>query len=172
MTATQFRPDVFIYDTTLRDGTQREGISYSVEDKIRIAERLDRFGVHYIEGGWPGSNPKDARFFEQVAKMTFQNAKIAAFGSTTRKDTPPDEDANIQALLDAETPVVTLVGKSWDLHVYHVLETTLAENLRMIGSSIAYLKEKGKEVVYDAEHFFDGYKADPAYALETLKAAQ
>lgn len=172
MTSTPFCPDVFIYDTTLRDGTQREGISYSVEDKIRIAERLDRFGVHYIEGGWPGSNPKDARFFEQVAKITFQNAKIAAFGSTTRKETPPDQDANIQALLDAQTPVVTLVGKSWDLHVFQVLETTLEENLNMIGSSIAYLKEKGKEVIYDAEHFFDGYKADAAYALETLRAAQ
>ncbi len=172
MKSTPFQPDVFIYDTTLRDGTQREGISYSVEDKIRIAERLDRFGVHYIEGGWPGSNPKDARFFEQVAKMNFQNAKIAAFGSTTRKDTPPDQDANIQALLEAQTPVVTLVGKSWDLHVYQVLETTLEENLNMIGSSIAYLKEKGKEVVYDAEHFFDGYKADAAYALETLRAAE
>ncbi len=172
MTSTPFIPDVFIYDTTLRDGTQREGISYSLEDKIRIAERLDRIGVHYIEGGWPGSNPKDVHFFERVAKMTFQNAKIAAFGSTTRKETPPNQDANIQALLDAQTPVVTLVGKSWDLHVFQVLETTLNENLRMIGSSIAYLKGKGKEVIYDAEHFFDGYKANPAYALDTLRAAE
>lgn len=172
MTSLDSSPDVFLYDTTLRDGSQREGISYSLEDKIRIAERLDRFGVHYIEGGWPGSNPKDARFFERAAKMTWQNAKIAAFGSTTRKDTPPEEDANIQALLDAQTPVVTLVGKSWDLHVFHVLETTLEENLRMIGSSVAYMKAQGKEVIYDAEHFFDGYKADPNYALETLRAAE
>ncbi len=172
MTSRKSSPDVFLYDTTLRDGSQREGISYSLEDKIRIAERLDRFGVHYIEGGWPGSNPKDARFFERAAKMTWQNAKIAAFGSTTRKDTPPEEDANIQALLEAQTPVVTLVGKSWDLHVFHVLETTLEENLRMIGSSVAFMKAQGKEVIYDAEHFFDGYKADPAYALETLRAAE
>jgi 2-isopropylmalate synthase len=172
MTSHKSPPDVFLYDTTLRDGSQREGISYSLEDKIRIAERLDRFGVHYIEGGWPGSNPKDARFFERAAKMTWQNAKIAAFGSTTRKETPPEEDANIQALLEAQTPVVTLVGKSWDLHVFHVLETTLEENLRMIGSSVAFMKAQGKEVIYDAEHFFDGYKADPNYALETLRAAE
>lgn len=172
MTSPKSSPDVFLYDTTLRDGSQREGISYSLEDKIRIAERLDRFGVHYIEGGWPGSNPKDARFFERAAKMTWQSAKIAAFGSTTRKETPPEEDANIQALLEAQTPVVTLVGKSWDLHVFHVLETTLEENLRMIGSSVAFMKAQGKEVIYDAEHFFDGYKADPAYALETLRAAE
>ncbi len=172
MTSHNASPDVFLYDTTLRDGSQREGISYSLEDKIRIAERLDRFGVHYIEGGWPGSNPKDARFFERAAKMTWQNAKIAAFGSTTRKDTPPEEDANLQALLDAQTPVVTLVGKSWDLHVFHVLETTLEENVRMIGSSVAFMKAHGKEVIYDAEHFFDGYKADPDYALQTLRAAE
>jgi len=172
MTSHKSSPDVFLYDTTLRDGSQREGISYSLEDKIRIAERLDRFGVHYIEGGWPGSNPKDARFFERAAKMTWQNAKIAAFGSTTRKETPPEEDANIQALLEAQTPVVTLVGKSWDLHVFHVLETTLEENLRMIGSSVAFMKSQGKEVIYDAEHFFDGYKADPGYAIETLRAAE
>lgn len=172
MTSLKSSLDVFLYDTTLRDGSQREGISYSLEDKMRIAERLDRFGVCYIEGGWPGSNPKDARFFERAAKMTWQNAKIAAFGSTTRKETPPEEDANIQALLEAQTPVVTLVGKSWDLHVFHVLETTLEENLRMIGSSVAFMKVRGKEVIYDAEHFFDGYKADPAYALETLRAAE
>ncbi|MDI6814003.1 MAG: citramalate synthase [Desulfitobacteriaceae bacterium] len=172
MTSHNASPDVFLYDTTLRDGSQREGISYSLEDKIRIAERLDRFGVHYIEGGWPGSNPKDARFFERAAKMTWQNAKIAAFGSTTRKDTPPEEDSNLQALLDAQTPVVTLVGKSWDLHVFHVLETTLEENLRMIGSSVAFMKAHGKEVIYDAEHFFDGYKADADYALQTLRAAE
>ena len=160
-----------IYDTTLRDGTQREGISLSVEDKLKIAHRLDRFGVRYIEGGWPGSNPKDAAFFKKVKSIELQHAKIAAFGSTLRKNSTPENDPNIQALLSAQTPVVTLVGKSWDLHVTDVLETTLEENLRMIGESVAYFKEMGKEVIYDAEHFFDGYKANPIYAIDTLRAA-
>jgi 2-isopropylmalate synthase len=128
-------------------------------------------GVHYIEGGWPGSNPKDAAFFERVRGLAFKNARLAAFGSTVKKGTQPEDDANIQALLGAETPVVTLVGKSWDLHVTAVLETSLRENLAMIGASVAYFKARGKEVVYDAEHFFDGYKANPQYALETLRAA-
>ncbi|MBC8332873.1 MAG: citramalate synthase [Anaerolineae bacterium] len=162
---------VKIYDTTLRDGTQSEGISLSVNDKIKIAHRLDEFGVHYIEGGWPGSNPKDAEFFERVRKMEFKNAKVAAFGSTRKKNSPTEGDPNLQALVDAETPVVTLVGKSWDLHVYDVLETTLEENLAMIRESVAYMKALGKEVVYDAEHFFDGYKANPEYTLQTLRAA-
>jgi 2-isopropylmalate synthase len=160
-----------LYDTTLRDGTQREGISLSVDDKVKIARRLDEFGVHYIEGGWPGSNPKDAAFFERARHMKFQGAKIAAFGSTLKKGNHPDEDANLQALLAAETPVVTLVGKSWNLHVTEVLETSLEENLAMIANSVAYMKSHGKEVVYDAEHFFDGYKANPEYALKTLGAA-
>ncbi|MCI0397356.1 MAG: citramalate synthase [Chloroflexi bacterium] len=162
---------IYVYDTTLRDGAQREGLSLSLNDKLKIAQRLDDFGVHYIEGGWPGSNPKDADFFRAARQMTFRHAKIAAFGSTRRKDTTPDADPNIQALLAAETPVVTLVGKSWDLHVYDVLETDLEENLAMIAESVAYLKAQGKEVVYDAEHFFDGYKAKPEYALLTLKVA-
>jgi 2-isopropylmalate synthase len=160
-----------LYDTTLRDGTQREGISLSVDDKLKIASRLDEIGVQYIEGGWPGSNPKDAAFFQRVHGLALQNARIAAFGFTLRKGTLPEDDANLQALLVAGTPVVTLVGKSWDLHVSDVLETSLDENLSMIGTSVAYFKAHGKEVIYDAEHFFDGYKANPQYAMETLRAA-
>ena len=164
--------DIAIYDTTLRDGTQSEGISLSVNDKIKIARRLDDFGVHYIEGGWPGSNPKDAEFFERAKSISFNNAKLAAFGSTRRKSTTPDEDENLKALLAAETPVVTLVGKSWELHVRDILETSLEENLLMIEDSTGYMKSKDKEVVYDAEHFFDGYKANPDYAVQTLIAAE
>ena len=164
-------PDMFIYDTTLRDGTQSEGISLSVNDKLKIAQRLDDFGVHYIEGGWPGSNPKDAEFFDQARSLKFKQAKITAFGSTRRKNTRPEQDRNLQALLEAETSVVTLVGKSWDLHVFDVLETDREENLAMIEDSVAYMKTQGKEVIYDAEHFFDGYKAHPDYALATLNAA-
>lgn len=163
--------DIALYDTTLRDGTQREGLSLSVADKLKIARELDRFGMHYIEGGWPGSNPKDAAFFAQAAQMTWQHAKIAAFGSTRRAHVRAEDDANLHALLDARTPVVTLVGKSWTLHVTEILETTLAENLAMIGDSVALMKAHGKEVVYDAEHFFDGFRADAEYALATLRAA-
>jgi 2-isopropylmalate synthase len=162
---------ILLYDTTLRDGTQREGLSLSVEDKLKIARELDLLGVHYIEGGWPGSNPKDAEFFQRIRRVTLRHAKIAAFGSTRHADATCDTDANIQALVEADTPVVTLVGKSSTLHVEKVLETTLQENLAMIGDSVAYFKERGKEVVYDAEHFFDGYKLDAAYALATLTAA-
>jgi 2-isopropylmalate synthase len=162
---------ILLYDTTLRDGTQREGISLSVEDKLKIARKLDEFGIHYIEGGWPGSNPKDVEFFRRVRTLGLNQAKVAAFGSTRKKGILPEEDFNLKALLEAETPVVTLVGKSWDLHVTEVLETSLAENLAMIGESTAYIKAHDKEVVYDAEHFFDGYKADPDYALATLRAA-
>ena len=151
---------ISLYDTTLRDGTQREGLSLSVADKLKIARELDRFGMHYIEGGWPGSNPKDAAFFAQAAQMTWQHAKIAAFGSTRRAHVRAEDDSNLHALLDARTPVVTLVGKSWTLHVTAILETTLAENLAMIGDSVALMKAHGKEVVYDAEHFFDGFRAD------------
>jgi len=162
---------ILLYDTTLRDGTQREGLSLSVEDKLKIARELDLLGVHYIEGGWPGSNPKDAEFFQRIRRVTLRHAKIAAFGSTRHADATCDTDANIQALVEADTPVVTLVGKSSTLHVEKVLETTLQENLAMIGDSVAYFKERGKEVVYDAEHFFDGYKLDAAYALTTLTTA-
>lgn len=163
--------DIYLYDTTLRDGTQREGISLSADDKIKIAHRLDEFGVHYIEGGWPGSNPKDADFFKRMQDINFKHAKMAAFGSTLKKNMRPEDDANIQMLLAAGTPVVTLVGKSWDLHVKEVLETSLSKNLEMISDSVAYFKERDKEIIYDAEHFFDGYKANPSYALKTLIAA-
>ncbi|RME73664.1 MAG: citramalate synthase, partial [Chloroflexi bacterium] len=162
---------LFIYDTTLRDGTQGEGISLSCNDKLKIAKKLDEFGVHYIEGGWPGSNPKDAEFFARQGELNLKHAKIAAFGSTRYKGNTCDNDPNIQALLAANTPVVTLFGKSWDLHVTHVLETDLEENLDMILESVRYFKNRGKEVIYDAEHFFDGYKANPEYAMLTLKAA-
>ena len=162
---------VYIYDTTLRDGTQMEGLSLSLDDKLKIAQKLDDFGVHYIEGGWPGSNPKDAEFFDAIKGIELKHARIAAFGSTRRKDTLPADDPNIQALVAADTPVVTLVGKSWDLHVYDVLETDPEENLAMISESVAYLKSLDKEVIYDAEHFFDGYKANPEYAALTIKVA-
>ncbi|MBW7885171.1 MAG: citramalate synthase, partial [Caldilineaceae bacterium] len=163
---------LLIYDTTLRDGTQGEGVSLSCDDKLRIARRLDEFGVHYIEGGWPGSNPKDMEFFERAqTELSLNHARVAAFGSTCKADTDPAKDPQIQLLIQANTPVVTLFGKTWDLHVTEVLRTTLDENLRMIRDSVRYLKGFGKEVVYDAEHFFDGYRANPEYALATLKAA-
>ena len=162
---------VAIYDTTLRDGTQREGISLSQADKIRITKLLDDLGVAYIEGGWPGSNPKDAAYFEQVKELDLKHAKITAFGSTCRKGSNPEDDDNIRALVDAETPVVTVVGKTSMLHVTDVLQTTPDENLRIIRESIAYLKSLGKEVIYDAEHFFDGAKLDMEYAFDTIAAA-
>jgi 2-isopropylmalate synthase len=162
---------IALYDTTLRDGTQREGISLSLDDKLKIAQRLDAFGMDYIEGGWPGSNPKDVEFFRRAPSLGLKHAKLAAFGSTRRKGVRPEQDANMAALLEAKTPVVTLVGKSWELHVTEVLETTLEENLAMIEDSVAYCKAQGKEVIYDAEHFFDGYRANPEYALATLAAA-
>ncbi len=162
---------ILLYDTTLRDGTQREGISLSLDDKLKIARRLDEFGIHYIEGGWPGSNPKDVEFFRRAPSLGLKHAKIAAFGSTRRKRARPEQDSNIRALMDAHTDVVTLVGKSWDLHVTDVLETTHEENLAMIGDSVAYCKAQGKEVIYDAEHFFDGFKANSEYAVATLQAA-
>ena len=149
---------IYLYDTTLRDGTQREGISYSLDDKLKIAARLDAFGMDYIEGGWPGSNPKDAEFFERARDLEWKNALIAAFGSTCRVKGGPEDDANIQALLEARTPVCTLFGKTWNLHVTEVLLTTLDDNLRIIEQSIAHLRAAGRRVIYDAEHFFDGYK--------------
>lgn len=162
---------IFIYDTTLRDGTQREGIALSCDDKLKIARELDRFGVHYIEGGWPGSNPKDAEFFRRVGELNLQHARVAAFGSTRHAKNTCETDPNIQALVEADTPVVTLVGKSWTLHVEKVLEITLEENLAMIRDSVSYFKALGKEVIYDAEHFFDGFRADRDYTLKTLEAA-
>jgi 2-isopropylmalate synthase len=162
---------IFLYDTTLRDGAQSERISFSLEDKIRIAQRLDEFGFDYIEGGWPGSNPKDLNFFKRIKEIPLKKAKIAAFGSTRRAQVTPEDDANLKSLLESETPVVTIFGKTWDLHVIEVLKTTLDNNIKMIYDSVKYLKSYNKEVVYDAEHFFDGFKSDPEYALATLEAA-
>ena len=159
------------YDTTLRDGSQGEGINFSVMDKLRIAERLDIFGVHYIEGGWPGSNPKDVEFFKQAKHRVFRHAKIAAFGSTRHKQVAVAKDKQIRFLLEAETPVVTIFGKTWLLHVTEVLGTTPTENLQMIYETVRYLKDHGKFVVYDAEHAFDGYKDNPEYALATWRSA-
>ena len=161
-----------IYDTTLRDGTQREGISLSCDDKLRVARRLDELGVTFIEGGWPGSNPKDAEFFARALDIPWKRARIAAFGSTCRVGGGPEDDANIRALLDSGAPVCTVVGKTWTLHVTDVLRTSLDDNLRIIEKSLAHLVAQGRRVIYDAEHFFDGWRADPAYALETLRAAR
>ncbi|MDB4673558.1 citramalate synthase [Verrucomicrobiales bacterium] len=166
------KKQVTFYDTTLRDGTQGQGISLSSRDKLRIAEKLDAFGADYIEGGWPGSNPKDVEFFEEAAKRTWKHAKIAAFGSTRRANLAVEEDQQVKLLIDAKTPVVTIFGKSWKLHVTEVLRTTVEENYAMIRDTCRYLKENGKEVVYDAEHFFDGYKDDEEHALATLTAAK
>ncbi|QYY35426.1 citramalate synthase [Ruficoccus sp. ZRK36] len=163
---------VFIYDTTLRDGTQGEGVSFSVSTKLRVAEKLDQFGVDYIEGGWPGSNPRDVDFFQQAKELELSHAKIAAFGSTRRANTPVEEDPQVQLLIDAETPVVTIFGKTWLMHVTEVIRTTAEENLAMIEDTVRHLKSNGREVHYDAEHFFDGYKDNPEYALSTLAAAQ
>jgi len=162
---------VELYDTTLRDGTQMEGISLSVEDKLKIAHKLDELGVHYIEGGWPGSNPKDAEFFVRARSLKLSHAKLAAFGSTRRAGRKADKDPNIRALVDARTPVVTLVGKASDMQVRQVLETTLEENLEMISDSIRYLKSHGFTVFLDAEHYFDGFYSDPRYTLQCLQAA-
>jgi 2-isopropylmalate synthase len=165
-------PDVEIYDTTLRDGTQGHGISFSVADKLRIAERLDAFGVHYVEGGWPGSNPKDIEFFAIARHRTFTTARLAAFGSTRRKDITVEADDQVHLLIEASTPVVTIFGKTSLLHVREVLQTTADENLAMIADTVRFLKSHGKFVVYDAEHCFDGFKADRDYALATLRAAE
>ncbi len=163
---------VEIYDTTLRDGAQAEGINFSLADKLRIAERLDQFGVHYIEGGWPGSNPKDMEFFQQAAKRRWKHAQIASFGFTRKKGVAVEADPQVRMLLDAKTPVVTIVGKTWLLHVTEVLRVKPEENLGMIGDTIRYLKDQGKIVVYDAEHSFDGFKDEPEYALATWQAAE
>lgn len=162
---------VLIYDTTLRDGTQGEGISFSVTDKLQIAERLDLFGVDYIEGGFPGSNPRDITFFQEAKKLRLKHAKIAAFGSTRRAGGKASDDPQLRTLLDSGVPVMTLVGKTWLLHVTEILRTTAEENLAMIVDSIAFLVANGREVIHDAEHFFDGYKANSDYALRTLAAA-
>ncbi|MDL2286202.1 citramalate synthase [Desulfococcaceae bacterium OttesenSCG-928-F15] len=162
---------IMLYDTTLRDGAQGESINFSVEDKLKIARRLDELGFHYIEGGWPGSNPKDTNFFERARTISFKNAKIAAFGSTCKPGLEPGDDPLLQDLLASGAPVVTLFGKTWDLHVLRIMQNTLEENLRMIRESVEWFFLQDREVVYDAEHFFDGYKDNPDYALETLAAA-
>ncbi|TFE69096.1 citramalate synthase [Methylacidiphilum sp. Yel] len=161
-----------LYDTTLRDGAQGEDIHFSLSDKLRIAKRLDEFGIAYIEGGWPGSNPKDFSFFSQVKGLNLKQAKIAAFGSTRRAMLAVEEDQQIRLLLEAQSPVVTIVGKSWLLHVFEVLRTSEKENLAMIRDSIQFLKSHGREVIFDAEHFFDGYKSNKDYALQCIKEAE
>jgi len=161
-----------IYDTTLRDGSQAEDIAFSVEDKVRIAQKLDELGIHYIEGGWPGSNPKDIQFFQEIKKVPLFYAKIVAFGSTCRAGAPPETDPNLQALIEADTEVVTIFGKSWDIHPLEALNISLDENLEIIHQSVRFLKARVSEVIFDAEHFFDGFKNNPRYALSTLKAAQ
>ncbi|MGA2750388.1 MAG: citramalate synthase [Verrucomicrobiota bacterium] len=166
------KPEIEIYDTTLRDGSQGEGVNFSVLDKLRITDKLDSFGVHYIEGGWPGSNPKDIEFFKQAKAKRFKRAKLAAFGSTRRKDVAVTQDDQVRLLLDAQTPVVTIFGKTWLLHVKKVLRTTADENLAMIADTVRFLKEHGKFVVYDAEHGFDGFKDNADYALATWMAAE
>jgi 2-isopropylmalate synthase len=163
---------IFTFDTTLRDGTQGESVSFSVEDKLIIAQKLDELGIDYIEGGWPGSNPKDKDFFVRARELRLQHARLTAFGSTRFAKNPVEEDRNVNALVEAGTPVVSIFGKTWDLHVKRALGISNEENLRLISDTVRYLKEHGKEVVYDAEHFFDGYQANPAYALETLEAAR
>jgi 2-isopropylmalate synthase len=163
---------IFTFDTTLRDGTQGEAVSFSVDDKLLIARKLDELGIDYIEGGWPGSNPKDREFFARAPELSLQHAKLTAFGSTRFAKNPVHEDRNVLGLLEANTPVVSIFGKSWDLHVHRALGITEEENLQLISDTVKYLKDHGREVVYDAEHFFDGYIHNTAYALQTLEAAQ
>ena len=162
---------VFIYDTTLRDGTQGENVSFSVDDKLRIAHKLDELGIDYIEGGWPGSNPRDKEFFRLAKDIELKHSRLTAFGSTRYARNTVEDDPNVIALLEAETPVITIFGKSWDLHTRQALGVDEEQNLAMISETIAYLKKHDREVLYDAEHFFDGYEADSDFALRTLEAA-
>ena len=162
---------IFIFDTSLRDGTQAGGISFSCTDKLRLAEKLDDLGVAYIEGGWPGSNPRYAAFFASAGKLALRHARLTAFGSTRRLGKTVETDENLQALLHAETPAVSIFGKSWLFHVRDVLHASPEANLDIIGESCQYLKDHGREVIFDAEHFFDGYKEDPDYALKVLQTA-
>src|ERR1035441_4196136 len=166
------KPEVEIYDTTLRDGSQGEGVNFSVMDKLRITEKLDAFGIHYIEGGWPGSNPRDMEFFKLAGRRKLRNARLAAFSMTRRKGLRVDKDEMMCQMLEAETPVITIVGKTWLLHVTEVLRATPDENLAMIADTVRFFKDHGKTVFYDAEHSFDGYKNEPDYALATWRAAE
>ncbi|MBV8829167.1 MAG: citramalate synthase [Acidobacteriaceae bacterium] len=163
---------IFTFDTTLRDGTQGESISFSVEDKLQIVEKLDELGIDYIEGGWPGSNPKDKEFFTQAKNLNLKHAKLTAFGATRFSKNPVGKDPNVAELLGAETPAVAIFGKTWDFHVHRALGVSEEENLQMIGETVAYLKDHGREVIYDAEHFFDGFFANRDFALRTLEAAK
>ena len=163
---------VFVYDTTLRDGSQGEKVSFSVDDKLMIARKLDEMGIDYIEGGWPGSNPRDKEFFQRLGELDMKHARLAAFGSTRYPRNKVEADPNVRALLEAGTPVVTIFGKSWDLHTEKALGITEEENLALIGETVRHLKEHGREVVYDAEHFFDGYQSNPSFALRTLETAK
>ena len=160
-----------IYDTTLRDGAQAEDVTFSAEDKVRVAEQLDGLGVQFIEGGWPGANPKDIEFFRMIKAIPLQTATVVAFGSTRKASNTVQKDPNILALLEAETTIITLFGKTWSLHVTDALGISLVKNLELISDSVAHLRSKGRRVFYDAEHFFDGYKTNPDYALETIRQA-
>ncbi|MFA6009871.1 MAG: citramalate synthase [Desulfobacteraceae bacterium] len=160
-----------LFDTTLRDGSQGENINFTLDDKIKIAQKLDTIGIHYIECGWPGASPAAMEFFKQIKSVPLKQTKITAFGATRRQDIPPEQDANLIALIECDAPVITLFGKTWDLHVIEIMENTLDENLKMIEDSVAFIKKHGRELLYDAEHFFDGYKNNPEYALKTLVAA-
>src|SRR5688572_7034177 len=162
---------IHLYDTTLRDGAQSEDVAFTLDDKLRVAELLDGLGIAYIEGGWPGSNPRDEEFFRAVKRLNLKRARVAAFGSTRRANVAVADDLNLRQLLKAETPVVTIVGKTWDLHVRDDLRISKEQNLEVIADSIRYLKERVDEVIFDAEHFFDGFKADREYSLQCLKAA-
>ncbi|MBM4129241.1 MAG: citramalate synthase, partial [Nitrospira sp.] len=161
-----------IYDTTLRDGSQSEEISFSVEDKLRITEKIDELGLHYVEGGWPGSNPKDIEYFKRVKKLLLNNVKIVAFGSTHRPNQKVDEDSTIRALLDSKATIFTIFGKTWDFHVKEALRIPLQQNLDIIHNSVSFLKKNAEKVFLDAEHFFDGYKRNPEFAMKCLLAAE
>src|SRR5947208_7114446 len=163
---------IAIYDTTLRDGSQGEGVNFSLQDKLRITQKLDDLGIDFIEGGYPLSNPKDFEYFQEVKKLDLRHARVAAFGMTRRKNARAEDDTCLKALLDSEAPIITIVGKTWDMHVREVLGTTLEENLRMIADSVSYCVEQGRQVFYDAEHFFDGFRHNAEYTLRTLKAAE
>jgi 2-isopropylmalate synthase len=172
MKDSETKKKVTLYDTTLRDGTQGEEISFTVEDKLRIAQKLEEVGIDYIEAGWPGSNPKDLEFFQKAKSLPLKSAKLVAFGSTRHPSKAPSQDENLRTLLEANTSVITLFGKAWDLHVQEALQVSLKQNLELIFDSVQFLKKNVDEVIYDAEHFFDGFKDNPDYALQTLEAAQ